>query len=347
VRFRFVPAESAGASAVIAFDSDTREVQIDGEKAVRLEGQPADFLGRLLAEPGRVVASDTFYRETSIPNDGQLKQAAWTVRRTLHDDVRHPLFVKTIPRKGYQFVGRVLEDPAGSGKEPPGAPRAGVRPGGGPLRRSLRAAAWIGPLVLAVAGLVARQRYTQYAAVMPDFQPGWVSLPHPNAMLEVALYPLESAPASVDWHEYVADERPTTSLGPGTLASYGIAPSQYVSYRSVLMTEGYSWTAFLLNRFAYVSHVGLWRWRLPERGALLLVLDSERADRLEIGLKDEASGEHKVVFPIHPGWGGYRVPLRVFRNVNLSGVDMLIVARSRSVGSTEANTLRIAALVAR
>jgi transcriptional regulator with XRE-family HTH domain len=215
----------------------------------------------------------------------------------------------------------------------------------GPRIRIRYAGAGVALLVLFV-GLV--YNLTLYSRVMPAFQPAWIGKAHPNASADIRIYRLDNAPGSLDWYEYDGEEKPPIFVGRQSLGSRDIRLSHYVSYRSTLMTDDdYSWTGLFLHRLPYLPDLGLFRWRLPEDGVLLLVLESERDDCLEIGLKDEGGGERKIALAVRRDWAGYRVPLRAFRNVNRSGIDLLILARSRTIGSVSENALRIAALVAR
>jgi DNA-binding winged helix-turn-helix (wHTH) protein len=60
-----------------------------------------------------------------IVSDSALAQAIRTLRRTLGDDSREPLFIRTISRHGYQFVyPDVIEEPDGSLLSAPGGPDA-------------------------------------------------------------------------------------------------------------------------------------------------------------------------------------------------------------------------------
>src|SRR5205823_5862977 len=104
---------------------------------------------------------------------------------------------------------------------------------------------------------------------------------------------------------------------------------------------------FFLHRLPGFPAVGIFRWRGHEGRELVLVLDSQKADMLEVGLKDAAGGEEKIVLRVRSGWTGYRIRLSDFRNVNVADLDQVILAHSRTVGSASTNTFRIAALVIR
>ena len=66
-----------------------------------------------------------------VVSDGALTQAVRTLRRALGDDRREPVFIRTVSRHGYQFVGAVVEEgddderaPAPEPEPPPPAPDA-------------------------------------------------------------------------------------------------------------------------------------------------------------------------------------------------------------------------------
>ena len=68
-----------------------------------------------------------------VVSDGALSQAIRTLRRTLEDDVRDPVFIRTVSRHGYQFVyTQVIErpddEPLPRDLEPPAPARAAEAP---------------------------------------------------------------------------------------------------------------------------------------------------------------------------------------------------------------------------
>lgn len=68
-----------------------------------------DLLVLLLAERHRVVERQEIFDRVwtdVVVSDGALSQAVRTIRRSLGDDPRAPLFIRTVSRHGYQFVSR-------------------------------------------------------------------------------------------------------------------------------------------------------------------------------------------------------------------------------------------------
>lgn len=98
------------------FHSDTGELFREG-RAVRLQAQPARLLALLIAARGEVVSRESL-REALWPDgthvdfDRGLNFAVAQVRSALGDSAESPAFIRTIPRKGYQFIAPLaLPDP--------------------------------------------------------------------------------------------------------------------------------------------------------------------------------------------------------------------------------------------
>jgi DNA-binding winged helix-turn-helix (wHTH) protein/TolB-like protein len=121
---------------LFAFDAAAGELRRDGE-LVRLQGQPALALECLLANAGRVVTREELQKaiwgdETHVDFERGLNFCIGQLRAALEDDADTPRYVRTIPRRGYQFIGEVevvggVEAAAEKGGV---AERAGGQPGG-------------------------------------------------------------------------------------------------------------------------------------------------------------------------------------------------------------------------
>jgi len=93
------------------FDGAAGELRRDGEP-VRLQGQPALALECLLANAGRVVTREELQKaiwgdETHVDFERGLNFCIGQLRAALEDDADTPRYVRTIPRRGYQFIGEV------------------------------------------------------------------------------------------------------------------------------------------------------------------------------------------------------------------------------------------------
>jgi DNA-binding winged helix-turn-helix (wHTH) protein/TolB-like protein len=101
-RFRF---------GLFAFDGATGELRREGT-LLRLQGQPALALGCLIANPGQVVTREELCRaiwggETHVDFERGLNFCVGQIRSALEDDADAPRYVRTIPRRGYQFIAPV------------------------------------------------------------------------------------------------------------------------------------------------------------------------------------------------------------------------------------------------
>jgi len=103
------------------FDAATGELRRDGV-VVRLQAQPAQALACLIAKANEVVTREELQRaiwghETHVDFERGLNFCIGQLRATLEDDADTPRYVRTIPRRGYQFVATVETEAVGA-KDP-------------------------------------------------------------------------------------------------------------------------------------------------------------------------------------------------------------------------------------
>jgi TolB-like protein/Flp pilus assembly protein TadD len=82
-------------------------------RPVRLERRPMDLLILLVEQRGHLVPRGDIARQlwghsAFIDVEMGINTVILKVRRALHDSPRKPLFIETVPGKGYRFVGEVL-----------------------------------------------------------------------------------------------------------------------------------------------------------------------------------------------------------------------------------------------
>jgi len=95
-------------------DARTGELVRDGSK-LPLRDQPVQLLLALLEKPGELVTREELISRlwepgTFVDFDRGLNKAVNHLREALGDSAETPRFVETLPRKGYRFIGRLLED---------------------------------------------------------------------------------------------------------------------------------------------------------------------------------------------------------------------------------------------
>jgi DNA-binding winged helix-turn-helix (wHTH) protein/TolB-like protein len=93
------------------FDPATRELRREGVP-VRLQSQPAQVLAKLIAHAGETVTRETLREalwgtETFVDFDRGLNFCIAQIRAALGDSAEAPRFVKTFPKRGYQFIAPV------------------------------------------------------------------------------------------------------------------------------------------------------------------------------------------------------------------------------------------------
>jgi DNA-binding winged helix-turn-helix (wHTH) protein/TolB-like protein len=105
---------------IFDFDPETRELRREGAP-VRLQSQPAHVLALLVAHAGEAVTRDALQQalwgtDTFVDFDRGLNFCVAQIRAALGDSAESPRFVKTLPKRGYQFIAPVqqivIEGPA-------------------------------------------------------------------------------------------------------------------------------------------------------------------------------------------------------------------------------------------
>lgn len=103
-----------------AFDVDirTKELRKQGVR-VKIQEQPFQVLVLLLQRPGDVVTreelrSQIWRSDTFVDFDNGLNTSINRLREALGDSAGNPLFVETIPRRGYRFIAPVTTNGAES-----------------------------------------------------------------------------------------------------------------------------------------------------------------------------------------------------------------------------------------
>jgi DNA-binding winged helix-turn-helix (wHTH) protein len=88
---------------------------------VRLRDQAFEVLAALLERPGEVVTRDAL-RDRLWPGnvfvdfENNLNTMVARLRAALGDSADRPRFIETLPKRGYRFVGDVLETPRDRGR---------------------------------------------------------------------------------------------------------------------------------------------------------------------------------------------------------------------------------------
>jgi DNA-binding winged helix-turn-helix (wHTH) protein len=95
-------------SGPFSFSHSELELRRDG-KPIDLQRQPALVLSYLLRHPGRVLTHDEIAKQVwgdgrHVAVDQSLRYCVRQIRRALQDDADRPIYVETLPRKGYRWV---------------------------------------------------------------------------------------------------------------------------------------------------------------------------------------------------------------------------------------------------
>ncbi len=131
---------------IFEFDPDTRQLRRDGV-AVHLQAQPAQVLAFLLSRASEVVSRESLRQEvwkdgTFVDFDRGLNFCIAQIRSVLGDSAESPRFIRTLPKRGYQFIAPVSTD--GAPPQPvPAPPKAAFS------KRTLAAFGLVAVLILA------------------------------------------------------------------------------------------------------------------------------------------------------------------------------------------------------
>src|ERR1041385_5804485 len=101
------------------------DVEVDPSQGCLTRGGEKQYLRQktfevllyLLEERQRLVTKEELIErvwEGTAVTDDPLVKCIVDIRKALGDDSHHPRFVKTLPKKGYHFIGAVEEPRAGS-----------------------------------------------------------------------------------------------------------------------------------------------------------------------------------------------------------------------------------------
>jgi len=157
---------------VFLFNTDQLDLRRDG-RSIRLQRQPAQVLALLLARAGQVVTRDELRRavwgeDTFVDFDRGLNFCVAQIRAALGDDAANARYLRTIPKRGYEFIcpAELLPSVA-TAQEEPSTPRGVARDWLSRLRPNRTAALAAAALtVLAVAGGVMNARKAQSAPLI-------------------------------------------------------------------------------------------------------------------------------------------------------------------------------------
>ena len=172
---------------VFELDADRGELRKDGV-AVRIAPQPLAVLQLLVARAGEIVTREDLIRhvwgtETFVDFDRGLNFCIAQVRAALGDDTAKPIYVQTLPKRGYRFIAPIAGAPPTNDRLVDPTPR-NLRP--------YRALAYIGGgLIVAIVVLLAF--FLALGIVLQELPPKRFrnQTPRPSTVVAVAVLPFE------------------------------------------------------------------------------------------------------------------------------------------------------------
>ncbi|MBI4265192.1 MAG: PD40 domain-containing protein [Acidobacteria bacterium] len=145
--------------APFALDISARKLWRESEE-ITLPSRAFDALAYLVRHADRPVEKDELIKAVwagAFVSDDSIVHCVSVIRRALQDDVEHPRFVATLPRRGYQFVWRPTESAATISELNPTVDVEHALHGRGPAPVSTlgeRKRAWMWPGLAGVALLI-------------------------------------------------------------------------------------------------------------------------------------------------------------------------------------------------
>ncbi len=105
-----------------AFNSSSGELSGEG-RPIKLHPQPAQVLALLIRRAGELVTREEIKEElwaddTFVDFDLGINSCIRQIRTALGDDAEKPLYIQTIPRKGYRFLAALDREARGHSKAP-------------------------------------------------------------------------------------------------------------------------------------------------------------------------------------------------------------------------------------
>ena len=134
-------------------DVDAGVLKKDG-RLIRLQPQPFKLLWLLTSRPGRLLSRDDIRAalwtgDTFIDFEQGVNFAIKQVREALNDDSENPLYIQTVPKRGYRFIAPVEGAPG---------PKTHIGVRGGTTDLNLQKVLWTN---IAELRLAEEQRKTQ------------------------------------------------------------------------------------------------------------------------------------------------------------------------------------------
>ena len=101
------------------FESETRVLTHKGRE-VKIQAQPAILLGVLLVRRGQIVSREDLKlaiwgNDTHVDFERGLNFCVGQIRAALRDDASRPVYIRTVPKRGYEFMAPVIAIAAQTG----------------------------------------------------------------------------------------------------------------------------------------------------------------------------------------------------------------------------------------
>ncbi|HMD33734.1 MAG TPA: winged helix-turn-helix domain-containing protein [Vicinamibacterales bacterium] len=230
---------------VFEFDADRLELSRDG-RPVRLQPQPAQVLLTLVANAGRIVTREELRRavwkdDTFVDFDRGLNFCIAQIRTALGDDAASPRYIRTAPKRGYEFL-RLVDDGQRSAAANP-------LPSAGPEGKGLRSnrSRTVGPLYAIVAAVFVTVAVVIVVRAM--------TTTHLPAIVAVARFDNETGDPSLTQFADALTDTVTVQLAEAGAGRFGVIGNAAVLRRARSERDLRTIAASLNARFIVIGQV--------------------------------------------------------------------------------------------
>jgi len=159
------------------FEFDAAKLELRREGALlRLQAQPAQVLACLVEQGGEVVSREELRKAvwgetTFVDFEAGLNFCISQIRSTLRDEAAQPLYVRTVPKSGYQFVAPVERLEPDVERVQRNVPRRApdARPEAAAAARRTRAAVWVAVVAtVLICGAVGGLAFLMFRYLTPS-----------------------------------------------------------------------------------------------------------------------------------------------------------------------------------
>ena len=82
-------------------------------------------------------------------------------------------------------------------------------------------------------------------------------------------------------------------------------------------------------------------WNFGDKPEIILIIHSEKDDKLEIGFKDKHGRVDKPTLEVKKGWAGYKISFDQFKKLDWNKIEMIQIAHTLHLRGEESNRFQL------